>query len=56
MEIRQSKITGYKNYMIETSLDESIEEIIVHFVEQSYAQNQENNLKVSYILPREVDL
>ncbi|MDR1987893.1 MAG: hypothetical protein LBQ24_03955 [Candidatus Peribacteria bacterium] len=36
MEIRDSKITGFYNYEIENSLEESDEEILKSFVEKDF--------------------
>jgi hypothetical protein len=37
MEIRDSKITGFYNYEIKNSLEESNEEILKSFVENKFA-------------------
>lgn len=47
IEIRDSKITGYRNIEVENKLEESDEEILEVFLENTFLENE----KIKYILP-----
>lgn len=53
MEVRDSKITGYKNYKIEDKLDEDKEFIMEYFIENNYINLSK---KLNIILPFEISL
>ncbi len=53
MEVRDSKITWYKNYKIEDKLDEDKEFIMEYFIENNYI-NQKS--KLGLILPFEINI
>lgn len=50
IEIRNSKISGYRNIEVENKLEESDEEILEVFLENTFFENE----KVKYILPIEL--
>lgn len=50
IEIRSSKISGYRNIEVENKLEESDEEILEVFLENTFLENE----KVKYILPTEL--
>ncbi len=54
IEIRQSKITGYKNYEVESHLEESSEEILTQFIENSLAAYEDNKEKITLLVPQEI--
>ena len=57
IEIRDSKITGYYNYEIQTPLWESKKELIKNFIETRYSQYLESEeTRVSFIVPIDVDI
>ncbi|MDD5213440.1 MAG: excinuclease ABC subunit UvrC [Candidatus Gracilibacteria bacterium] len=53
MEVRDSKITGYKNYKIEDKLDEDKEFIMEYFIENNYLNQAK---KLGLILPFEINI
>lgn len=59
MEIRDSKITGFYNYEIENSLEESDEEILKSFVEKDFVWELQEitttKSEIIYILPFAID-
>ena len=57
IEIRDSKITGYYNYEIQTPLWETKPELIKNFIETRYSQYLESEeSKVSFLVPIDIDL
>lgn len=51
IEIRKSKISGYRNVEIENKLEETDEEILEFFLENTFIENE----KIKYILPIEIE-
>jgi excinuclease ABC subunit C len=54
IEIRESKITGYQNYIVEANLEETKKEILTQFIETTLAKNEENKEKITLLIPEEV--
>jgi excinuclease ABC subunit C len=54
IEIRESKITGYQNYIVEANLEESKKEILTQFIETTLAKNEENKEKITLLIPEEI--
>lgn len=55
IEIRESKITGYQNYIVEANLEETKKEILTQFIETTLAKNEGNKEKVTLLIPEEVE-
>ena len=55
IEIRESKITWYQNYVVETNLEETKKEILTQFIETTLAKNEENKQKTTLLIPEEVE-
>jgi len=56
IEIRESKITWYYNYEIQNHLWESKEELIKNFVENRFSEQLDNEEKILFILPFEIEV
>jgi hypothetical protein len=56
IEIRDGQITGFYNYDIENKLKETAKEVVVKFIERDYVDNRENNKKITYIIPFELEI
>lgn len=54
IEIRESKITWYKNYEVESHLEETGEEILTQFIENTLASYQEQKEKITLLVPQEI--
>lgn len=56
IKIRDSQITGFYNYDIENKLQETAKEVVAKFIERDFVDNHENNKKVTYIIPFELEI
>lgn len=55
IEIREWKILWYQTFEIKNILEETKEEVVKNFIESKYTQHLENNEKISFILPFQID-
>lgn len=55
IEIRESKITWYRNIEIESKLEESDQEILAFFLESLESEHQQVWEKIQYVIPGEIE-